>query len=301
MEEEKVIPKTKKTQKTSRWWIGTWNNPGLGWVSLMKTFYTTSGATYVIAQLERGESTGTEHIQFTAYFDTPQKLSKFAGIPCHMEPCISAKACVDYCAKRETRVEGPCEYGIKPKSAEKKAVDWDQIWTDAKAGRMECIPAPQRVTHYSKLRMIAKDYILMQKEPRYLPNRVSYWVWGPPGTGKTYRAHQDFEETLYPKLPNKWWDGYVHDFHKQVLLDDVQKESIKWLHELLIRWSDKYLTLGEVKGATTKLVYETFIVTSNWSIEEIYGDEPNSSMHIAQMNRRFFSIHMTSQDQDIDW
>lgn len=301
MEEEKIIPKTKKPQKTSRWWIGTWNNPGLNWVTLMKTFYQTTGATYLIAQLEQGEQTGTKHVQFTVYYDTPQKLSKFVGVAAHMEPCISAKACVLYCEKRETRLEGPCEYGIKPKSAEKKSIDWEAIWEAAKAGKMEEIPAPQRVTHYSKLRMIAKDYILMQKQPRYFPGRVSYWIWGPPGTGKTYRPNQDFDETLYPKLPNKWWDGYVPEFHKQVLLDDVQKESIKWLHELLIRWSDKYLTLGEIKGSTTTLIYEYFIVTSNYSIEEIYGDEPNSEMHIAQMNRRFISIHMTDRDQDIDW
>lgn len=299
MEEEK---KEKKPQKTSRWWIGTWNNPGVAWVTVMKTFYTTTGATYVIAQLEQGEQTGTNHIQFTAYFDQPRKLSSFAGIPAHMEPCISVKACVAYCAKSETRKEGPCEWGVKPKSADKKVpIDWDKIWQDAKAGRMELIPAPQRVTHYSKLRMIQKDFILMQPTPRYLPNRVSYWIWGEPGIGKTYRPYSDFATTLYPKLPNKWWDGYVPDFHKQVLLDDVQKESVKWLHELLIRWSDKYLTLGEIKGSTTTLIYELFIVTSNWSIEEMYGDEPNSSMHIAQMNRRFISIHMTSRDQIIDW
>lgn len=302
MEEEKEIPRTKKQQKTSRWWIGTWNNPGVAWVSVMKTFYSTIGATYVIAQLEKGEQTGTPHIQFTCYFDQPKKLSHFAGIPAHMEAVLSVKASVMYCQKSETRLEGPCEWGIKPKSAEKKApIDWEKIWQDAKAGKLEEIPAPQRVTHYTKLRMIQKDYLLMQPGPRYLPNRVAYWIWGEPGVGKTYRAFKDFEQTLYPKLPNKWWDGYLPNYHMQVLLDDVQKEAVKWLHELLIRWSDKYLTLGEIKGSTTTLIYEHFIVTSNWSIEELYSNEPNAEMHIAQMNRRFISIHMTHRDQDIDW
>lgn len=303
MEEEKISLKKKPQQKTSRWWIGTWNNPGLGWVTLMKTFYETMGATYVIAQLEKGETTGTEHIQFTCYFETPKKLTHFAGVPAHMEPCMSHKACLEYCSKRDTRLEGPCEFGKKPKTVNEKKppIDWQQIWEDSKAGRLEAIPAQQRVMQYSKLRQIQKDYVLMQDIPRILPNRRAYWVWGKPGIGKTYKAYNDFGITLYPKNRNKWWCGYIPDFHKQVLLDDPQKEDVKWITPFLLTWSDTYLTIGETKGSQTILTYDLFIVTCNWSIEQLYDGEANAALHIEQVSRRFISIEMTSRDQDIDW
>ena len=33
------------------------------------------------------------------------------------------------------------------------------------------------------------------------------WIYGPPGTGKTHWA-RNYDTNFYPKLANKWWDGY---------------------------------------------------------------------------------------------
>ena len=49
------------------------------------------------------------------------------------------------------------------------------------------------------------------------------WLWGPPNTGKSYKARdiseKQFGETPFIKDCNKWWDGY--DGEKVVVLDDV--------------------------------------------------------------------------------
>jgi hypothetical protein len=52
-----------------------------------------------------------------------------------------------YCMKEDTRLEGPWEYGIKPVKRNDKA-DWEEVWTKAKAGKLEDIPAEIRVRHY---------------------------------------------------------------------------------------------------------------------------------------------------------
>ena len=35
-------------------------------------------------------------------------------------------------------------------------------------------------------------------------------------------------EGYYPKLNNKWWDGYQSQ--KVVIMEDVDKETVKFLH-----------------------------------------------------------------------
>lgn len=89
------------------------------------------------------------------------------------------------------------------------------------------------------------------------------WIWGPPGTGKTTFARTEYAEPsqIYVKAQNKWWDGYTGQ--KVVVLDDLDSDCLA--HYLKI-WADKWSFLGEVKGGTVAPVYETFVVTSNYSI-----------------------------------
>jgi len=44
------------------------------------------------------------------------------------------------------------------------------------------------------------------------------------------------------------------------------------LSHLLKIWSDRYKISGEIKGGKVALNYSVFIVTSNWSISELFKD-----------------------------
>ncbi len=91
------------------------------------------------------------------------------------------------------------------------------------------------------------------------------WIWGPPGTGKTTTARNLHPESVYIKAQNKWWDGYLGQ--DLVIMDDLDLDVFG--HHLKI-WGDKWGATGEIKGGTVGLNYQYFVVTSNYSIEELF-------------------------------
>lgn len=52
-------------------------------------------------------------------------------------------------------------------------------------------------------------------------------------------------------------------------------------------WADRYYCSAEVKGASLPLAHDTFIVTSNYSIEELFKDTPKM---IEPLKRRFTEV-----------
>lgn len=62
-----------------------------------------------------------------------------------------------------------------------------------------------------------------------------------------------------------------------VLLDDLDVGE-RWMVHYLKIWSDKYSFNGEVKGGTVPLSYSLFIVTSNYSIEELFQPEEKKEL-----------------------
>ena len=80
-------------------------------------------------------------------------------------------------------------------------------------------------------------------------------------------------------MSKKWWDGYKGE--KAVILDDLDTPILG--HYLKI-WADRYKSNGEIKGGTLPLLHETFIVTSNYSIKELFDKD---TIMIEPLERRF--------------
>lgn len=105
--------------------------------------------------------------------------------------------------KEDTRVAGPWEFGVKPLQRNNK-VDWEEIWTNAKQGNLEAIPADIRLRCIFQIEKVTRMHMVVPK--RDSPKKC-LWFYGKPGTGKTRQAHRDYPDS-YQKLANKWWDGY---------------------------------------------------------------------------------------------
>jgi len=100
-------------------------------------------------------------------------------------------------------------------------------------------------------------------------------ILGVPGSGKTSMA-RDFARTCYPtedglsfymKPVSKWWDGYTGQ--PVVIFDDPNPEPFRFFAQELKIWGDRYPFIAEAKGRCMKICPEWFVITSNYSLEEL--------------------------------
>ena len=98
---------------------------------------------------------------------------------------------------------------------------------------------------------------------------------GDPGTGKSRYARliskKLYGEEPYIKHQNKWWDSYQGQ--KVIILDDFDMDGGQCLGHHLKIWGDRYACTGEVKGSHVQLRHRLFIITSNYTPDEIYSKE----------------------------
>lgn len=236
------------------------------------------GIDYIKGQKEIGEG-GYHHWQIVAHYKKKVRLrgaKEHWPTTSHLEPTRSESA-VDYVWKEETRVEGTqFEIGRKPVNR-KKPADWDQIWESAKVGRIEDIPADIRIRNYTTLRKIERDFMVC---PPNLDETCGIWYYGVPGAGKSFKARLRYPNA-YLKPCNKWWCGYQNEDY--VLIDDLDKNHKVLGHHLKI-WADRYAFIAESKGSAMAVRPKNIIVTSNYSIEEIFGED---QMLCKALKRRF--------------
>lgn len=269
---------------TKRYWLITWNNPSPDWKADLRSL----GAEFAIGQLEQGKE-GTPHIQALLWFRDRVPGSFWKGKPCWSKAVYSDQVdqTIAYCSKEDTRIDGPYSYGkfpnlVKKSSTTRKRIrDWDRALELTKEGRVKEVEAAILIPHVSNLQKIHHLFGAPTgtEEPRGL------WIYGAPGTGKSFYARTTYPEA-YIKAQNKWWDGYVN--HGAVLLEDLDKLGSCLSHYLKI-WLDSYPFHGEIKGGSVNTCYTVFVITSNYTPSELF-DDPQV---VAAIERRCKFIRFT--------
>ena len=113
------------------------------------------------------------------------------------------------------------------------------------------------------------------------------WIYGPSGVGKSWSARRDFPGA-YPKLCNKWWDGYQGQAN--VIMDDIGMEAL-YARSAVEALGDRYCVVLENKGgASTTVKIRNFVVTSQYSMEEIFGGD---SKTLEALRRRFSRLSIS--------
>ena len=220
---------------------------------------------YIKGQLERGVEGGYLHWQLVVAFKKKVSLSgvkSVFGQSCHAELSRSSAANA-YVWKEDTSVEGTrFDLGAFTFDRTKKT-DWELVWSAAKSGDLEIIPAHCRVVNYGNIRRIGSDYsraVGMERE--------CFVFWGPTGTGKSRRAWDEAGLEAYCKDPRtKFWCGY--QMEKNVVIDEF-RGGIDIAH--LLRWLDRYPVRVEIKGSSKPLGAEKIWITSNLEPKYWYPD-----------------------------
>lgn len=231
---------------------------------------------------EECPTTGRKHLQGFAYCAKAQKFGyyKKAFGNTHFEKCRGDLASNESYCKKDGHWT---EYGQKPMGNGKKRTL--EVFCDRlkKGDRLvDCVrDDPVTFAMYCNgLRTISG----MLQTPYEHDCVRGVWIYGVPGAGKSHYARNRFDD-IYIKAQNKWFDGYNGE--KTILLDDF--DVGKPLGHYLKIWGDKWACSGEFKGGKVHLQHHFFVITSNYSIEEMF---PDDILLQDAIKRRFEIIYM---------
>jgi hypothetical protein len=262
----------------SRSWCFTLNN----YTDQEYEYVKSIESVYIIVGKEVGEG-GTPHLQGFIYFSNPKTLAFVKGkIPrAHLEIAKGdVESNVTYCSKDGDIFES----GVRPISQKRKGELEIARFDDAKKaaieGRLDDIPSDIFVRYYRTLKEIKKDFM---RKPDDCEDICGVWIYGISGAGKSRMARTEYPGSYF-KLCNKWWDGYQGE--GTVILDDIGPDH-KFLGHHLKLWSDRYAFIAETKGGALLIRPTKFVVTSQYSIEQIFDDVETC----AALSRRFNVIH----------
>lgn len=264
----------------TRNWCFTLNN----YSSQDESMFQNVECKYIVYGREVGEECGTPHLQGYIVFDNPRALGglkKDVHSTAHWEAAVAgADKNRTYCIKQGDFYER----GVLPMSQKRKGEANADRWRDAKKaaveGRLDDIPEDIYIQYYRTIKEIKKDHMV---KPDDLDGLDNVWLYGPPGVGKSRYAREKYPGAYF-KLTNKWWDGYQGE--ENVIIDDFELDHKVLGHHLKI-WGDRYSFLAETKGGAIHIRPKRIIVTSNYSLAEIFTED---SMYEA-VKRRYKCVH----------
>jgi len=222
---------------------------------------------YLLYGREVGSS-GTPHLQGTIVFKSQKTLS--AAIKAlkgaHVSACRDVDASIEYC-KKDGDFEEFGEYKSRVTNClsinERRAAQTAKL---ARGDLNALVDAGEFA--FSQLATMKKcQQIYLAALPEYNHHECrGRWYYGPPRTGKTTKAREC--SGAYIKAQNKWFDGYTGQ--DVIILEDLDTPTLG--HYLKI-WLDKWSCMGETKGGHVQLQHKKFIVTSNYSPEDLIEDK----------------------------
>lgn len=267
----------------SRRWIYTLNNYSDEEVQAAKKI----DARYHCFGFEVGDS-GTPHLQGSVVFHQAKTLVYCRKVLSRARWAImerSIEEASDYCKKDGDFFES----GKIPQQG--KRSDLDAAISTLKTHGYKRV-AEDHPREFVKFHRGFKELALTIGEKYEHHSVRGIWIYGPPGTGKSHAA-RNFDEDIYIKAQNKWFDGYAGE--SVILLDDLDTHTLG--HHLKI-WADKYACTGETKGGTVQLRHKLFVVTSNYSIDELFKEDENMA---KALERRFKLIEKLDKASIVDF
>ncbi len=251
-------------------WCFTINNPNAGEIAgdSIGNVYE-----YCILADEVGDD-GTPHVQGYICMKSKTTLNNMKKIlpRAHLEIMKGTPfQASEYCKKDGLFIEcgtlpiyGPNAGGIAKKERYQSAIKY------AKAGdfdKMEEEHPDMFWNNYHTMKRIRMDNPDKLDDLNQLDNE---WIWGVPRIGKSKLARAE-NPNCYIKPHNKWFLGYKNQ--DVVLYDDLGKGCASWIGDFLKQWGDHYPFPIETKGDGSVIRPKRIIITSNYSIDDLFGHD----------------------------
>lgn len=264
-----------------KFWCFTLNNPTELEINVVESFII-SNCSFGIFGKERGVEE-TPHLQGYFILSRRNRLS-YVKARCsqraHYEPAKgSPRANIEYCSKSDgspfTHGDPPSlsnqrerrsrdEVAVEFRDSVRRGVDGLDEWIESNPG-----------SYFFSGHNLLRNYVAGVR-PVSRPDIRCLWIWGPPGVGKSKKAHEVLPGAYIKEPRTKWWSGYL--FEREVIIDDFGPQGIDINH--LLRWFDRYKCLVETKGGMCALYADNFIVTSNFPPDKCFSfmGEPHAQL-----------------------
>ncbi len=248
---------------------------------------------YLVYQQEICPTTDRKHYQGYVVFNNAvalkgaKKLMKSTSI--HMEAAYGTlEENQRYCQKSETSIPDTFnEYGIAPKEQGTRTDVHNFIKDAGNLTDLELLQKHPEATLKFHNRLTFVRNAQLEHASRGIRLLDVWYIWGPPGTGKSRFVFDTIHDLPYYKPATvvqsrpTWFDGYRGE--DILWLDDLCPTAISYGD--IINWLDVYPLRVQVKGAFTHVMWKTVYITSNTP----------PTVYNAAIQRRFHHIiHMDS-------
>lgn len=246
-----------------RRWCFTW----FGFPHTWEVFLKIPNLKYYCVGYELCPTTKTPHLQGYIEFHEGKTFSTL----CKQIPFpISWRACkgtqeqnITYCSKDKRFVE----FGEKGEQGKRTDLDDCRDMLTSGAQMIDVAEA-----HFGSFVRYHKgfekfSYLLNQRNAQKWRNVTVWYIWGPPGCGKS-RYCWDRSPDLFAVPDGNtgfWWTGYQNE--DAILFDDFR--GTVPLHTFL-KWTDGHKLQVSVHGGQVYVNYTTVYITSNLPFEELY-------------------------------
>lgn len=260
-----------------RCWVGTWNNPSMTdeeFLQKLQSLYYDDYLKYAVFQREKGEQTGTIHIQFFVDFKNARTFKWVKeNLPygVHFKPMRSTKTlCRSYCSKTDTRIS-ETYYEVGEFVEERQRTDLSKIMdmikekipfeTIQEAYPTQCIMYKRQLSEFAQA-VVNKDCRSKMRDVK-----VTY-VYGNPGCGKSSYMYETLglEDTFCVDIYDKAMFTYYENQKNLVFDEFTGKIDITYMNKLLDRYPVQLRGLGCVKYAS----YDTVWIVSNLPLSKLY-------------------------------